>query len=314
MEKTYLSVVIPAYNEERNIAAVYRELTKVSRSINKSYELVFVDDGSADNTLKELKKLRKTDKKVKIISFAKNFEKASALAAGLKSASGNFILTMDADLQDDPKEIPKLLGKISHGFDMVVGWRYQRKDHLPKRISSKIFNILVRMLTKLKIHDCDSNFRIMKKDTIPYLELYSGLYRYIPVIAYRKGFSVGEVKVKHMPRLHGKSKYGVTRLYTGFFDLVTIKFLLEYNKRPLHFFGSLGSVFLFFGIISGLYLLYLKFILNKIIGQRPLLILTILLVFLGIQFISIGLIGEMIANANQNKKDEYVIKEKYGFD
>jgi glycosyltransferase involved in cell wall biosynthesis len=313
MEKNHLSVIIPAYNEDRNIAAIYRELAGVLKQISKGYEIIFVDDGSVDNTLEELKKLRKSDKKVKIISFTKNFKKASALAVGLKSASGKFVVTMDADLQDDPAEIPKLLKKMDQGFDMVVGWKYPRKDSLTKIISSKIFNTLVRTLTKLKIHDCDSNFRIMKKEVIPYLDLYSGLYRYIPVIAYRKGFNVGEIKVKHKPRLHGKSKYGITRLYTGFLDLVTIKFLLEYNKRPLHFFGGLGSILLSLGLISGLYLLYIKFILDELIGQRPLLVLTILLLFLGMQFISIGLIGEMIANTNQNKKDEYVVKEKYGF-
>lgn len=314
MKEIYISAVIPAYNEEKNIAALYKELTRVLKNINNNYELIFIDDGSTDKTLAQLKRLRSSDKKVKIKAFTKNFRKASALAAGLKGASGKFIVTMDADLQDSPNEIPKLLREIVQGFDMVVGWKYPRDDPLPKVISSKIFNALVRMLTKLKIHDCDSNFRIMRREVIPYLDLYSGLYRYIPIIAYRRGFNVGEVKVKHRPRFHGKSKYGLTRLYTGFFDLITIKFLLEYNKKPLHFFGSLGLVFLFSGIISGLYLLYVKFILHELIGQRPLLILTILLVSMGIQFISIGLIGEMIANASQNKKDEYVISEKHGFD
>lgn len=314
MKETYISAVIPAYNEEKNINTLYKELAAVLKKISNNYEIIFIDDGSTDKTLAQIKKLRSSDKKVKIIAFAKNFRKASALAAGLKSASGKFIVTMDADLQDDPNEIPKLLREMHKGFDMAVGWKYPRDDPLPKVISSKIFNILVRMLVKLKIHDCDSNFRIMKREVIPYLELYSGLYRYIPIIAHRRGFNVSELKVRHRPRLHGKSKYGLTRLYTGFFDLITIKFLLEYNRKPLHFFGSLGLIFLFSGIISGLYLLYVKFILKELIGQRPLLILTILLVSIGIQFISIGLIGEMIANASQNRKDEYVIKEKHGFD
>ncbi|MBW2977075.1 glycosyltransferase family 2 protein [Candidatus Woesearchaeota archaeon] len=309
-----LSVVIPAYNEERNVTIVHKHLSSVLKPLNKAYELIFVNDGSTDNTLSELKKLRKLDKKVKVISFTKNFKKASALAAGLKRASGEVVITMDADMQDSPSEIPNLLRRVDQGYDMVIGWKYPRKDPLHKIVASKIFNLLVRILTRSKIHDCDSNFRVMKKEVIPHLELYSGLYRYIPVIAHQKGFKIGEVKVKHQPRVYGKSKYPMTRLFTGFFDLVTIKFLLEYNKRPLHFFGGIGSIFLLLGIITGTYLLYLKFFINQLIGQRPLLILTILLVFLGMQFISIGLIGEMIANINQKKKDEYVVKEKYGFD
>ena len=299
-----LSIVIPAYNEEENVTEIYNSLSDVAKKSGKTYEIIFVNDGSTDNTLAKLKKLRGIDKKIKIISFTKNFKKASALAAGLKAASGKFIVTMDADMQDDPYEIPKLLEKMEEGYDMVIGWKYPRKDPLSKVLASRIFNLLVRIVTGLKIHDCDSNFRAMKKEVIPHLELYSGLYRYIPVIAHQKGFKLSEVKVKHQSRMHGKSKYSITRLYTGFFDLITIKFLLEYNKRPLHFFGSIGSLFLSSGLMAGIYLLYLKYILGNTIGQRPLLILTILLIFLGMQLISIGLIGEMIANSSQKKKNE----------
>lgn len=312
MKKNKISIVIPVFNEGGNIKALYSELTGVLKGVGKSYEFVFVDDGSTDHTLSEIKRLRKADKKVKIISFTRNFKKASALAAGLKSASGGVIITMDGDLQDNPHEIPKLLGHMQQGFDMVVGWKYPRKDPLPKVISSRIFNFLVRIITKLRIHDCDSNFRAMKRKVVPHLELYSGLYRYIPLIAQQRGFNVGEVKVRHRPRMHGKSKYNSTRLFTGFFDLITIKFLLEYYKRPLHFFGGVGLFFMSVGMITGVYLLYIRLILNVLIGQRPLLILTILLIFLGVQFISIGLVGEMIANANQSKGDQYAIKEEHG--
>jgi glycosyltransferase involved in cell wall biosynthesis len=307
-----LSIVIPAYNEEKNIPAIYNHVSSVLKKLKKTYEIIFVNDGSTDKTLFELKRLRNSDKKVKIISFTKNFKKASALAAGLKSASGKVIITMDADLQDNPSEIPNLLEKLQHKYDMVVGWKYPRKDPIHKIVASKIFNLFVRILTRLKIHDCDCNFRAMKKEVVPHLEIYSGLYRYIPVIAHQKGFKIGEAKVKHQKRIHGKSKYSATRLYTGFFDLITIKFLMEYNKKPLHFFGSLGSIFLSLGMATGFYLLYLKLILDQSIGQRPLLILTILLIFLGTQFISIGLIGEMITSTNQKKKEDYIIKEKYG--
>ncbi len=308
-----LSIVVPAYNEEKNVIAVYNSLVHNLADVKKEYEIIFINDGSTDSTLDELKNLRDKDKRVKILSFTKNFKKGSALAAGLKRASGNIVITMDSDMQDNPNEIPKLLSKLEEGYDMVVGWKYPRKDPLNKILASKVFNFLVRVLTKIKIHDCDSNFRAMRKNVIPHLEIYSGLYRYIPVIAHQNGFKVTEVKVKHFPRLHGKSKYNLSRMYTGIFDLITIKFLLEYNKRPLHFFGSIGSLLSFSGLITGFYLLYLKIFLGQSIGQRPLLILTILLIFMGMQFISIGLIGEMIANISQKKKEGHIIEEEYGF-
>ena len=308
-----ISVIIPAFNEEKNIRPLYSSLSGVLKKLRKDYEIIFVDDGSTDGTIKQLKSLRSSDKKVKFVSFTKNFKKASALAAGLKSASGKVIITMDADMQDNPSEIPKLLKALNNGYDMVVGWKYPRRDSFSRILASKFFNFLVRTLTGLKIHDCDSNFRAIKQKVIPHLELYSGMYRYIPVIAHKNGFKVSEVKVEHQIRIYGKSRYGITRLYTGVFDLITIKFLLEYNKKPLHFFGGIGSLFLLSGMATGAYLLYLKFFLYMQIGQRPMLILTILLIFLGIQFISIGLIGEMIANIG-HKKDEYVVKEEQGFD
>ena len=308
-----LSIIIAAYNEEKNIAGVYNSVSSSMSRLNAEYEIIFVDDGSTDSTLKEIKKIRDEDKKVKIISFTKNFGKGSALAAGLKRASGNVIITMDADMQDNPKEIPNMLNKLKDGYDMVVGWKCPRKDPLNKILASKVFNFLVRMLTKLNIHDCDSNFRAMKKNVVPHLDIYAGLYRYIPVIAHQNGFKIGEIKVEHLPRIHGRSKYSFTRIYTGFFDLVTIKFLLEYNKRPLHFFGSIGSLFLIFGLVTGSYLLYVKEFLSENIGQRPMLILTILLIFLGMQLLSIGLIGEMIANITQKKREGYVVREDLGF-
>lgn len=308
-----LSIAIVAYNEEKNIANLYSSLSSALSSITADYEIIFIDDGSTDSTLGKIKRLRDKDRKVKLISFTKNFGKGSALAAGLRKASGNVIITMDADMQDNPEEIPKLLNELKKGYDLVVGWKHPRKDPVNKILASKVFNFLVRALTKLNIHDCDSNFRAIKKIVIPHLDIYAGLYRYIPVIAYQNGFKVGEIKVEHLPRLHGKSKYNLIRIYTGIFDLVTIKFLLEYNKRPLHFFGSLGSLFLIFGLVTGSYLLYLKAFLSESIGQRPLLILTILLIFLGIQFLSIGLVGEMIANITQKKKEGYVAREEQGF-
>jgi len=305
-----ISIVIPAYNEEKNIEPLYFQLKKVLDSLNRKYEIIFVDDGSTDRTPVIIKKIIQKDRKVRIISFQRNFEKAAALSAGFEKANGKVILTLDADLQDDPSEIHKFLDKINQGYDLVVGWRHKRKDSLSKKTISKTFNLLVRTLTNVKLHDFDCNFRAIRREVIKHLGLYGGLYRYLPLLAVSKGFKTTEIKVKHNPRKYGKSKYGIKRIYTGIFDLITINFLLSYTKKPLHLFGMLGSLFTFTGVVIGLYLLYLKYFLSKLIGNRPLLIFTILLIVLGIQFISIGLLGEMIVNISQKPTNQYIIKEE----
>jgi len=305
-----LSIVIPSYNEEKNIPILYNELNRVLARLNKKYEIIFIDDGSTDRTFENLQSIHNKDKNVRVIKFQGNSEKAAALSAGFSKAKGNIIITMDADLQDDPNEIPRFVQKLNEGYDLVVGWKHKRKDPITKVISSKIFNFLVRRLTKIRLHDCDCNFRAMKKEVIQNINLYSGLYRYIPSLAKSKGYKLGEIKVTHHKRKFGKSKYGVGRLYKGFLDLVTIKFLLSYNKKPLHFFGGVGILFAILGFITGIYLLYLKYFLRLPIGNRPALILAVLLIVLGIQFISIGLIGEMIVNSNQKKEEQYVIKKE----
>lgn len=305
---TDLSIVIPAYNEEKNIIPLYRELKEVLQKTKKSYEIIIIDDGSKDETLDVLKRLSKTDKKIKVISFQKNFKKAAALSAGFDESKGDLIITMDADLQDDPKEIPKLIRKLNKGYDLIIGWKYKRKDPLLRRINSKIFNLLTRMLMKVSIHDSDCNFRVMKKNVIKNLNIYGGLYRYIPAIAHSQGYKIGEVKVIHQKRKFGRSKYGVTRLFTGFFDLITVKFLLSYKKSPMHLFAIPGSILGGLGFLIALYLVFIRLLLNIHIGDRPILLLAILLIVLGIQFISIGLIGEMISN--KDKEKNYIIKTK----
>lgn len=305
---TDLSIVIPAYNEEKNIIPLYNELKEVLNKLKKSYEIIFVDDGSRDKTFKVLKNISTADKNIKVIRFQRNFKKAAALSAGFDESKGNIIITMDADLQDNPKEIPNLIRNLNNGYDLVVGWKYKRSDHLLKRINSKVFNILVRLLTKVKVHDCDCNFRAMKRDVVKNLNIYGGLYRYIPIVAHHQGYDVGEVKVVHRPRKSGKSKYGVTRLFTGFFDLVTIKFLLSYEKSPMHLFAIPGSVLSVIGFLIAIYLAFIRIFLKIKIGERPLLVLAILLIVLGIQFISIGLIGEMIIK--KEKEVRYIIKDK----
>ncbi len=310
MAEIELSVVIPAYNEERNIRPLYFQLKKVLDNLNKTYEIIFVDDGSTDKTFDVLKKLNEKDKSVRIIRFQKNFQKAAALSAGFKKANGKIILTLDADLQDDPSEIPRFLDKINSGYDLVVGWRYKRKDSITKKAASKIFNFLVRITTKVKLHDFDCNFRAMKKEIINNLDIYGGTYRYIPLLIASKGYDTTEIKIKHYKRAHGKSKYGFNRIFTGVLDLLTINFLLTYTRKPLHLFGTLGTLFSFIGVVSGVYLLYIKYTLNQAIGHRPLLIFTILLIVLGIQFFSIGLLGEMISNINQKPDNQYIIRRE----
>lgn len=301
-----ISIIIPVYNEEKSIGPLHSAVKKTISRVTNSYELIFIDDGSTDNTFFILKKLKSKHKQIKLIKFKKNFGKAAALAAGFKLAKGDIIITMDGDLQDDPTEIPNFISKINEGYDLISGWKYDRKDPLSKKIASKIFNFLTRILTGVHLHDFNCGFKAYRRNVVKNLRLYGELHRYIPVLAYQKGFKLGEIKVKHHPRKYGKSKYGLSRLIKGSFDLITVKFITSYTKRPLHLFGVFGLLFLFLGIILNLYLIYLKIVSGNI-GNRPLLFLAVLLIILSVQFIAIGLLGEMITY--QNKEEPYLIEE-----
>ena len=299
-----ISIVVPVFNEEENLPELYSELEKILKKLNKSYEIIFVDDGSTDNSFKVLNEIKKKDRNVKIIKLRRNFGKSTALSIGLKKAQGEIIITLDADLQDNPNEIPKFLKKIDEGYDLVVGWRFKRKDPITKKLPSKIFNWLTSILTGIKIHDFNCCFKAFRKEVAKNIKIYGELHRYIPVLAFWKGYRIAEVKVDHRPRKYGKSKYGVMRLVSGFLDLITVKFLITYAKKPLHFFGIIGFLSLIIGFLIGIYLLYVKYILNQLIGDRPLLLLSVLLVLVGLQFIFMGLIGEMITSAT-GKTEEY---------
>lgn len=307
---TDLSIVIPAYNEEGNVAELYRQIIESCKRIKESFEIIFIDDGSIDGTFAELKRIHSKDKKVKVISFQRNFHKAAALMAGFKASKGAFILTMDADLQDDPSEIPNFFRAMKENskLDLIVGWKYFRKDSWHKRFASKIFNFFVRKLTNIKVHDADCNFRLMKKKLVDSLDVYGGLYRYIPSIAHSLGFGVGEIKVVHHPRFSGKSKFGIGRLIKGALDLLTIKFLITYRRSPLYFFGSIGLILSGAGSIAAIYLAYIRLFLGQEIGQRPLLLLSALLIIVGIQFLSLGLIAELVQADSQKKSTQYIIK------
>ena len=302
------SVIIPVYNEEGNVKILYNELKGVLDRSKQDYEIIFIDDGSTDSTFNVLKELNKKDKHVKAIQFTKNFQKAAALTAGFREAKGNAIITMDGDRQDDPNEIPRLLEELKR-CDLVVGWRRNRADGIAKKLPSLVFNSLIRALTGLRLHDADCNMRAMKDYVVKGINIYGGLYRYIPILAHNNGYSVREIMINHRRRVHGKSKYGITRLFNGTLDLMTVKFLMSYTKRPMHLFGSLGFAASLLGSIFGLYLVAIKYLSGSSIANRPLLFLAVLLVVIGIQFFSIGLIGELITNHN-NAGAHYLIKRK----
>ncbi|NQT27602.1 glycosyltransferase family 2 protein [candidate division KSB1 bacterium] len=309
---TELSIVIPLLNEEGSLEPLYEEIRKTCEPLVSSFEMVFVDDGSTDGSFEILQKLHRKDDRVKIIQFRRNCGKADALAAGFLKCSGKLVVTMDADLQDDPGEIPNLIRKLDEGFDLVSGWKKKRKDPLSKRIPSKLYNRLTGRLTGLKLHDFNCGLKIYRREVVKSIRLYGQLHRYIPALAHLDGFRVGEMKVNHRPRQFGKSKYGFARA-TGVFDLVTILFLEKYMKRPLHLFGLVG----FFSFIVGLgisgYLIVLRVLDLIDLSKRPLFMVGVLLTILGFQFISIGLLGEMIASKRQDEQ-RFSIKSSLGFD
>jgi glycosyltransferase involved in cell wall biosynthesis len=304
-----ISVVVPIYNERENILPLYERLKKV---LKKGDEIIFVDDGSTDGSYEILKELHSKDKNVKCIKFSRNFGKTAALMAGFEMAKGDVIVTIDGDLQNDPQDIPKLVEKLDE-YDAVNGWRYDRKDpFLSKKLPSIISNKISRWLTGLRLHDFNCGLKAYKKECLGGLELYGEMHRYIPAILAWKGYKVGEVKVKHYPRKHGKSKYGMARLARGLFDLINFKFWAGYSTRPLHFFGGIGLTMFFAGFLINFYLLILKLFYGETLSNRPLLLLGILLMIMGFQIFMTGFLAEiMIRNyySSSNKKI-YVIKEK----
>lgn len=300
--KLDLSIIIPVYNEEENILELYEKLCCVLSVLDKRYEIIFVDDGSTDNTFETIKSIQ--DSNIRILRFQRNYGKAAALSCGFNKSRGEYVITMDGDLQDDPKEIPRFLEKLKE-FDMVSGWKVKRQDPLSKTLPSKCFNKLTRFITGVKINDFNCGYKGYRREVVKNINLYGEFHRYIPALAHWKGYTVGEIEVEHHPRIHGKSKYGAERLFKGFLDLITVTFLMLYKKRPLHMFGGIGMLLGFSGIIISLYLFSL-WVTGTRIGDRPLLMLGILLTVIGAQFISLGLIGELITNSRNN--DDYIIK------
>ena len=297
-----ISVIIPVFNEVDSIQELHEELTRVLLAY-KPYEILFIDDGSTDGSVDVINRLSQSDPTINLIKFYRNYGKAAALAEGFKYANGDYIITMDADMQDDPAEIPNLILKLEEGFDLVSGWKKDRKDPISKRVPSKLFNLVTRLFTGVQIHDFNCGLKIYKKSVVKTLEIYGGRHRYIPALAGQKKFKVTEIVVHHRPRIHGITKYGGSRLFHGLFDLISILFLSKYTQSPLYFFGKIGLFTFLSGLGIEFYVLYLKYGMGEPFAKHmALLMLGILIIVIGIQFFSIGLVGEMIANSNQDKE------------
>ena len=297
-----VSVIIPVFNEVESIKELYAQLKKGLEQYTP-YEIIFVDDGSSDGSVETIKKLSEIDNSIIFIQFHRNYGKSAALSEGFKYANGNYVVTMDADLQDDPSEIKNLINKLEEGYDLVSGWKKDRKDPLSKRLPSKLFNFVTRIVTGVRIHDFNCGLKIYKKAVVKTLELYGGRHRYIPAMAGHKKFKVTEIIVNHRPRIYGETKYGGSRLFHGLFDLISILFLSKYTQSPMYFFGKIGLFTFTTGLGIEIYVLYLKYSIgDPFTKHMALLMLGILIIVIGIQFVSIGLVGEMIANSNQDKE------------
>ena len=297
-----VSVIIPVFNEVESIKELYDQL-KIGLEQYTPNEIIFVDDGSSDGSVEAIKKICELDDSVIFIEFHRNYGKSAALSEGFKYANGNYVVTMDADLQDDPSEIKNLINKLEEGYDLVSGWKKDRKDPLSKRLPSKLFNFVTRMVTGVRIHDFNCGLKIYKKAVVKTLELYGGRHRYIPAMAGQKKFKVTEIIVNHRPRIYGETKYGGSRLFHGLFDLISILFLSKYTQSPMYFFGKIGLFTFLTGLGIEIYVLYLKYSIGDPFAKHmALLMLGILIIVIGIQFFSIGLVGEMIANSNQDKE------------
>lgn len=311
MKKVKHSIILPVYNEEKSLDELSQRLVKVLEGLQKDWEIIFIDDGSTDGSFAKIKKIVQTNPKIKAIRFRKNTGKSAVLSCGFSLGRGEIIITLDADLQDQPEDIPKLIANLDKGYDLVSGWKAERYDSLPRIFASRVFNLTASWLTGVKIHDFNCGFKAYKREVISELKLYGDLYRFIPALVAWQGFKVGEVKISHAPRRHGESKYGLTRYARAFFDLFTIVFLLRFLRRPLHFFGTLGSFFFIAGLAINLYLTALWFS-GEVIGRRPLLILGVLLMIIGFQFVSTGLLGEMLVHFQSQNEKRYPIAQKIG--
>jgi glycosyltransferase involved in cell wall biosynthesis len=308
-----VSIVVPGLNEGKSLEELARRIHEALAPLG-CYELIFVDDGSTDDTWQRIGALHEALPSVRGVSLRRNFGKAMALKAGFQLARAPILVMMDADLQDDPDDLPNFIAKIHEGFDVVVGWKVKRRDPLNRRILSKIFNGTVSWLTKVRLHDMNCGFKAYRREVIETVPIYGDLFRFIPALASAQGFRIGEIPVKHHSRQFGKSRYGLERLMRGSFDLLSVLFLIRYARSPMHLFGLVGLVLAAGGLLINIYLSVLWFS-GQGIGHRPLLLLGVMMTITGVQFASFGLLGEFLAYQGQKQgySDTLPVRDRIGF-
>lgn len=306
-----ISVVVPVFDEEGSLRELHRRLSEVMSGLGRSYEIIYIDDGSRDQSLSILKAIHDDDPRVGVVSFRRRYGKSAALAVGFGEARGGIVVTIDADLQDDPREIPRLIRELDLGYDLVSGWKKHRKDPLSKTIPSRIFNWVTAKVTGLRLHDINCGLKAYRRAVIDEIHLYGELHRFLPVFAHKESFKVGEIVVSHHPREFGKTKYGVRRFLHGFLDLLTVIMITGYTRSPLHFFGTVGILFSAAGVAINSVLVYFKFRYGNIQGRTPLLMLGVLLVILGFQIISTGLVAELITRMGHKGRKEYSLRARF---
>jgi glycosyltransferase involved in cell wall biosynthesis len=305
-----ISVVVPVRNEERSLGPLLDELGRALEPLGDAWEVVFVDDGSTDGSFAALTRLHDSHANVRVVRLRRNFGKAAALAAGFEQATGDVVVTIDGDGQDDPAEIPRLLAKLDEGFDLVSGWKTRRRDPLPRRVLSRLFNAVTSRVSGIRLHDMNCGLKAYRGEVVRGLNLYGELHRFIPVLAHQEGYRVAELPVGHRPREHGRSRYGLERYLRGFLDLLTVSFMGRYRHRPLHLFGGLGLILGAAGFVILVYLTALK-IAGEAIGHRPLLTLGVLLMVVGLQFFSLGLISELVTSQHEQRRRERERSERH---
>jgi glycosyltransferase involved in cell wall biosynthesis len=305
-----VSAVLPVLDEVESLGVLHRELTEVLTRLGRPYEILFIDDGSRDGSFERIEKLAREDDRVRGVQLRRNFGKAAALAVGFREAQGDVIVTLDADLQDDPAEVPKLLNCLEDGFDLVSGWKQDRQDPRSKTWPSRLFNRVTGFLTGVRLHDFNSGFKIYRREVVQEIRLYGELHRFIPALAAWRGFRVAEVPVHHRPRQYGRSKFGSARLWRGFLDLLTVLFLTRYTRRPLHLFGGLGLIAWTVGFVVNAYLTGIWLTGAQPIGTRPLLAFGVLSMLVGVQFFAVGLLSELVLSYQTRSADDVSIRRR----
>jgi len=306
-----VTVIVPLYNEEDSLVELSVALKKVLEGMRCTWEVIFIDDGSTDKSYQKLQEIHRVNSRFKCVKFKRNYGKSSALQEGFKAAKGDYVITMDADLQDDPDEIPAMITKLNEGYDLVSGWKKVRHDPFIKKHTSKLFNYVTSKMVGLKLHDYNCGLKAYVKDVVKNIKVYGEMHRYIPALAHLSGYKVTEMAVTHHERKYGKTKYGVSRFFNGLFDLITVLFTTKYIKNPLHLFGFIGVLSSLLGVGILIYLTILKFFESTPISGRPLFFIAILMAIVGVQFFSIGLIGEMITKTSV-ENDNVIIDKTLG--